>query len=428
MNYSEVKNPFRVLYTDESKYIVIVACRGGGKTVAVTQYAMNEISTRRNYKVMFFSSTLSKADETTYPLMREYLQFFEDNKICEINHNKSKREYEFKYAENDIRTFSLATYENPDKRRGSHPDMIILDEASTMEYNMFDMIIDPMLNHLGFGGKVLIIGTPSGQDKFYELYQRGLSNDYPEWSSYMFKATDSGLLEKDYVEHKRATLTPEIFEQEYECSFDVNVGSGYVYSKILYNAKEKINKDITYDPTKPVYTSWDLGHSDYTSIWFFQTFGNEIHFIDFFEQNGEHISSIAADIASKEYPIKTSILPHDARNKTSAVLSTVEQVLSEFGLRPIVLERTNSVWSGIEGVRGMLKNAYFNIDRCAEGIEHLKNYKVKIDPKTNVNTYVPIHDKHSDCADALRYVWEGRNYWNSVTQQINIENVQFAWS
>lgn len=425
MKFNEVKEPFRILYTDTAKYVVIAACRGGGKTVAVTQYAIHRMLHNENYKVIFFSSSLQKANETTYPIMREYIQYFEEEKICEVNHNKSERKYELIFGADDVREFSLGTYENPDKRRGSHPDMIILDEASTMDYHMFDMIIDPMLNHLGFGGKVVIIGTPNGHDKFWELLKRGESEEeyWKDWSSYVFKASSSGLLDKEFIELKQAQLPPEVFEQEYECNFDVSVGSGYAYSKILFKMGEKrINPDVTYDAAKPVYTAWDIGHSDNTSVWFFQTRGDEVRLIDFYEGSGEHISSHAAEVADRGYVIKTSLLPHDARNKNATTLSTVEQVLSEFGLRPVVLERTNSVWNGIQGVNGMLKSAYINSEKCAKGLEHLKNYKTKIDPKTNVNMYVPIHDKHSDAADALRYVWEGKKYWDQGAQEIKIEN------
>lgn len=426
MQFSEVKKPFQVLYTDPSKYVVIAACRGGGKTVAVTQYAIHRMLNNENYKVMFFSSSLQKANETTYPIMREYIQYFEEEKICEVKHNRSERKYELIFGTNDIREFSLGTYENPDKRRGSHPDMIILDEASTMDYHMFDMIIDPMLNHLGFGGKLIAIGTPQGHDKFWELLQRGQSEEvyWKDWSAYVFRASTSGLLDENFVELKRAQLTPEVFEQEYECNFDVSVSSAYTYGKILFKmeTENRINDDITYDARKPVYTAWDLGRNDYTSVWFFQTRGSELRLIDFYEGNEEHISVHAMAVADKGYIIKTSILPHDSRNRTVTSWSTAEQVLSEFSLRPVVLERTDSVWNGIQGVKIMLKSAYFNKEKCIKGIEHLKNYKTKIDPKTNLNLYVPEHDEHSNAADALRYIWEGRKYWDSEAQEIKIVN------
>ncbi|MDR2666492.1 MAG: hypothetical protein LBB34_00005 [Holosporales bacterium] len=384
MKFNKVKEPFRALYSDNSKYKVVVACRGGGKTIAVMQYGTEKLLKNKNYKVIFFSSTLQKAEETIGPYMREVEQFFSESydgkNACTINHNKTKRLWEFDFGGDDIREVSLATYENPDKRRGSHPDLIILDEASLMDYHMFDMIIDPMLAHLGGQGEVIIIGAPAGQNKFYELYKRGLSNEYPEWSSYCFKASDSGLLDKEYVESKRGSLSPEIFEQEYECSFEVSMGSGYVYSQILYKSSERINSDVTYNVEKPVYTSWDLGHSDYTSVWFFQTYGNEVRFIDYYEGNKEHISTHAAEVLGKNYVIKASILPHDSRNKTTSTMSTVEQVLSEMGLRPVVLERANRVWPEIEGTKGLLRTAHFNDKKCEKGLVHLKNYKVRIDP------------------------------------------------
>jgi hypothetical protein len=343
------------------------------------------------------------------------LRYVLDSKICiDAYYNGTERMYYFIFDDtaDDIRTFSLASYINPDNNRGDHPDLLILDEASMMGSNMFDAILDPMLAHLGGRGEVLCIGTPCGHNSFFDLYQRGLSSESPQWTSYCFPATTTDLLDKDYVDLKKKTLPPEIFMQEYECDFNVNLHAGYVYAKTLYQISDHMNLDITYNPVKPVYTAWDLGHSDYTAVWFFQAYGRTLHFIDYYESNMEHISTHAKEVIDRGYTIRNSIIPPDGASLTVTSIGTVEEVLSEFGLRPVRLERIKSVSNGIFGVREMLRSSYFNPEKCQKGIERLKNYKVKVDPKTNMTTYIPIHDESSHGADAIRYVWEGKGYWD----------------
>ncbi len=65
-------------------------------------------------------------------------------------------------------------------------------------------------------------------------------------------------------------------------NFNINA-EGAVYAKWI-NARETagaLRRDL-YDPLLPVYTAWDIGRTDYTAIWWFQTSGGEIRLIDYY--------------------------------------------------------------------------------------------------------------------------------------------------
>jgi hypothetical protein len=81
-------------------------------------------------------------------------------------------------------------------------------------------------------------------------------------------------------------MTPEEFEQEYNCSWDASI-RGAVYGKELAQAHAdgRVKRGI-YDPNIEVTTFWDLGISDAMSILFVQTAGNEIHIIDHYTNTG----------------------------------------------------------------------------------------------------------------------------------------------
>jgi phage terminase large subunit len=59
---------------------------------------------------------------------------------------------------------------------------------------------------------------------------------------------------------------------------------GAIYAEELLEViKERRRGYVKYDPNKPVYTFWDLGHSDKTAIWFVQRVGMEYNIIDYYE-------------------------------------------------------------------------------------------------------------------------------------------------
>lgn len=417
---SKVKPQFYFLKDDPEPFKVIVACRGGGKTVAAVQYALTMLlhPQHKNYQVVFFSSTLKVAKNTVGRPMRLLTQNFSKEYF---QHDKSSGSYLFTMGHGDIRELKLSTYEVPDNSRGSHPDLIILDEAGLMPHGMFGTVIRPMFADKSPDQyKMLVIGTANGHNKFYELFQRGRSLEYKtQWRSYMLKASEGELLNADEVAAARKDMSEAEFAQEYECDFDANMGEGAIYSQYLYNANDRINDGITYNPALPVHTSWDLGHNDLTAVWFFQQHGDVIQFIDYYEGKGQDITWHIGQVMRKPYKYDKTILPHDAVQRHLASSANVAEIFQNFGLRPAVLERTTSVWSGIEQTKLLLKTARFNKTKCAAGIEHLMNYRTKIDKQTGINTMIPVHDIHSNAADAMRYVAEGKFVWYKNHQSNN---------
>ncbi len=68
---------------------------------------------------------------------------------------------------------------------------------------------------------------------------------------------------------------------------------------------------VPYEPGLPVYTAWDLGISDETSIWFFQFLGKEIRVIDYYSNNGEGLPHYAAALRDRGYRYARHFAPHD---------------------------------------------------------------------------------------------------------------------
>ncbi|MFX8628281.1 PBSX family phage terminase large subunit, partial [Acinetobacter baumannii] len=167
---------------------------------------------------------------------------------------------------------------------------------------------------------------------------------------------------------------------------------------IYQNEFEEIEKQnrickVPHDPNLPVYTSWDLGILDPTAIWFFQVYGKEIRVIDHYEANNEPLSHYARilDEKAQEYGYKYAkhFAPHDiaARDLSSGV--SREETMAKLGYRMTKGARLG-VEDRIEATRQMLKNAWFDAEKCKFGIRALQNYRREFNDKLEQFKATPV--------------------------------------
>ena len=58
---------------------------------------------------------------------------------------------------------------------------------------------------------------------------------------------------------------------------------------------------------------------------------------------------------------------------------------------------------GIDAARTIFANCWFDAEKCADGIQCLRNYRYDVDPDTQQYSTQPLHDWASHGADAFRY-------------------------
>ena len=122
---------------------------------------------------------------------------------------------------------------------------------------------------------------------------------------------DTGLISKEELEDARKVMTEDEFNQEFYCSFEAAIKGAY-YAKQLAEAREEGRiTEVLWNKSMPVYTFWDLGVSDSTSIGFFQKIGSEWHLIDYYEASGEGLQHYLEVLQNKKYIYKGHYAPHD---------------------------------------------------------------------------------------------------------------------
>jgi hypothetical protein len=204
---------------------------------------------------------------------------------------------------------------------------------------------------------------------------------------------------RDYLE---SIKDPVLRQQWLDGSWEDIPIEGSFYGKMIRDLEEQGH--ITEVPIEslPVHTAWDLGLDDATAIWFFQYYRKEIRFIDYYELNDTGLDDVIRDLQNKKYIYGTHYLPFDVEVREMSDKKTRKEKLDRLGLRPISVVDKLSKEDGIEAVRSVLPQCWFDKKRCEKGILALRNYRKEFDEKRSVWRNTPYHDHYSNGADAFR--------------------------
>ncbi len=177
---------------------------------------------------------------------------------------------------------------------------------------------------------------------------------------------------------------------------------GVVYAKEIRRAmKEGRITRVRYDPSVPVLTFFDLGRADKTAIWFVQIVGQQFRVIDYFEDSGEDITYYLRHMQGMGYVFGDVHLPHDAKAKRLGSKRTIEEVVKAAGYRVRIVAKL-SLTDGINAARMVFRNCYFDEKATETGLDRLRHYRYKV--VEGQYSSDPVHDEHSDGADAFRYM------------------------
>ncbi|MCQ2378006.1 MAG: hypothetical protein MJ016_02200 [Victivallaceae bacterium] len=166
--------------------------------------------------------------------------------------------------------------------------------------------------------------------------------------------------------------------------------------------QEKRITHVPVEPELPVYTSWDLGMNDMTTIWFWQFVGKEYRLIDYYQNSGERLAHYAGVLTKKGYKYGRHFAPHDIEVRELASGVSRRVAMREYGYELETVPCNKDFSGGIEAVREILQNCFFDKEACADGVAALETYHREWDDKLAVFRDAPVHDDSSHGADGFR--------------------------
>jgi phage terminase large subunit len=384
---------WRPYHASTARWRVVVAHRRAGKTVAAINGQIRSALTidRPDPRCGYVAPLLNQAKSVAWDYVKAYCR-----PIPGVKFNEAELRADFPNG-GRVRLFGA---DNPDALRGQYFDDVVLDEIGDMDPRTWTEVIRPALSDRG--GRATFAGTPRGKNLFYDLLQRA-KGGAEGWEPWMLKASETGLLSPAELEDARASMDEAAYSREYECDFDASVEGAYYAKEMAKAEADKRIGRVPYDPVVKVDTWWDLGIDDATSIWFVQDVGQERRLIDHLEVSGEGLPQIVKRLDAKDYRYGRNILPHDVQARELGTGVSRMETLQKLGVQNIEVIEAQEVADGINATRLMLSRCWFDAEKCARGIEALKQYRREWDGKRQVWRERPLHDWTSHAADAARY-------------------------
>lgn len=389
------------MHSSLKRWNVLVMHRRFGKTVFAVNHLIKHALTCElpRPRVAFIAPTFTQAKRIAWDYVKYYASV-----IPGVSFNETELRVDFP---NGGRVMLLSA-ENPDALRGIYLDMAIFDEFGMQNPRVWGEVVRPALSDRE--GAAIFLGTPAGHNHFFDLLEQARSetdNGSDQWYWKIVKASESELVKEAELDAARVQMTPEQYEQEYECSFTAAIIGAY-YGKLLAEADEdnRITR-VPYDPAYPVHTAWDLGVNDSTAIWFAQIFrGGAVNVIDYYENGGVGLDHYADVINKKDYTYGDHLAPHDIEVRELGSGKSRLETAASLGLRFKVIPKMK-VADGINAARMLLPKCYFDRDRCVTGVEMLRQYRQEWDERRKMFRDHPRHDFTSHAADAFRYLAVG---------------------
>lgn len=399
MMEKRVPSKFKPLYThltNNKLFYVYHGGRGGGKSWEIADYLLIE-GAQRKHRILCCREIQKSIKQSVHKLLSDRIvslgleSFYQilDTEIRGINGT----EFSFSGLQNhtvdSVKSFEGAT-------------ITWIEEAQTVS---------------GYSLKILIptvVRTPNSM--IIMSMNPKLPSDavYADYVS--VERDDTIVVQINYTDNKNCPddlikLAEQMRDNDYDEYEHIYLGKPKeIADGAIYKAEfEQIKREnrickVPHDPNLPVYTSWDLGILDPTAIWFFQVYGKEIRVIDYYEANNEPLAHYARILDEKYqqfgYNYGKHFAPHDiaARDLSSGV--SREQTMANLGYRMTKGARLG-VEDRIEASRQMLKNCWFDAERCKHGIRALQNYRREFNDKLEQFKATPVHDWASHGSDAF---------------------------
>lgn len=202
------------LATDDSfKYLTVVCSRQQGKSTVMLVLCVQWLL-QKNAKIGYVCRNNVFAETAYGDLIRIIPQML----VKKANSQSKVIETVFGSS---IRFFSA---ESGNSLRGQSFHYLINDEFSYFKFEQTDgtdlwyHILSPTVKVKG--RKCIFVSTPLGKNnRFYEMYQRGLSDEFPQYRSILKTIYDDGIIPKEDIEPTRVSMPEMAWRQEYLCEF-----------------------------------------------------------------------------------------------------------------------------------------------------------------------------------------------------------------
>jgi phage terminase large subunit len=378
----------------DHRYKVAYGGRGGAKSWAYSR-ALLVKAWQQPLRVLCAREFQNSIKDSVHKLLADQvitlgLEDFYDVQIASIK-GRNGSEFSFEGLRHNVN--KIKSYEGV--------DICWVEEAQTVSKTSWEVLIPTVRKE---GSEIWVSFNPELETD--ETYERFVLHPPPNCITAKVNWSDNPWFpqvlkqEMDYLKKKDTDAYLNIWEGNCRITLD-----GAIYAKELREATEegRITR-VAVDNRVPVYTFWDLGWSDCTSIWFAQKVGFDYHIIDFYQNRLEKLPHYLEVLQNRKYIYAEHYLPHDAEHESLAAPSIARQ-MKDVGHKVITIARIPDKKQGINATRNIFNRLWFDETKCKDGLQALRHYRYDINEQGQWSKE-PLHDEYSHAADALRTLGE----------------------
>lgn len=314
-------------------------------------------------------------------------------------------------------TVELKGAQNEDSLLGDSLDLLILDEYQSQNPDIYEKLY-PMLADRQ--GELVVVGTPRGYNHFYDLWIKG-QGEYNNWYSVQIKTIDAETISEEEIINAKQQMSPSMFRQEFEASFESVSGLVYTY----FDPIESIS-DRELDINKPLLVGIDFNTKKMVAI-VCQKDGKYIHAIDEVVLRNTNTFELAKEITQRYKRWAGRIIcypdPAGQAGSTKANFTTDHSILQQAGFtlkvrrsHPAIMDRINAVNAKLLNANG--ERTFFIHRRCLELQKTMKGHIYDKSGKPIKSADVEHGLDHA--GDAVGYLIE---YEYPIKQQGRVHNI-----
>jgi len=360
------------------RFITAAFSRRVGKTTIANMIAQL-VSLVPNCNVLIMAPNYSLSS-ISFELQRRYVKAFS----LEIEKDNAKDRVLELSNGSTVRAGSVSQV---DSVVGRSYDLILFDEAalSAAGEEAFNIALRPTLDKPN--SKAIFISTPRGRmNWFSRFYDRGFSDDFPQWVSMHCDYKENPRASNADIEEAKRSMSRAEFEQEYLASFSVFEGQIFTFNK---------DNIISTDDYSECIMGIDVGFRDPTAVAVISLVEDEYYVV------GEYLRAAAG---TDEHAGAIKALEEQFDVQAIFVDAAAAQFRYDLAMNHDISSNAakKSVLDGIAFLQNIVESGRLFVDPdCKHTLEMLDQYRW--DEKTGLMKERPLHDKYSHMADALRY-------------------------
>jgi len=227
----------QIIYDSSARFKVVAAGRRFGKSylaaMLMLMYGAKDTHTGLSGKVYDVSQKpiyyVGPTFEQAKRIIWDLLQFLGGPLIAKTHENSAT------ITLINGRKIIIKGADDPNSLRGLGYHFVVMDEYAFMKPEVWTKIVRPALTDVE--GDALFIGTPEGENHFFDTFCEAKAAGLPMWEAWQFTTLDNPTLDKGDVMEAKNQLSSVDFAQEYEASFATAQGS-------VFNAKWWKHSDV----------------------------------------------------------------------------------------------------------------------------------------------------------------------------------------